>query len=270
MQPKEATLPISSQLQSARDQNVDSSSDKIGGVTSQLQIGKRVGSGAYGTVHIAHLLDNNDSEKRYIVKRAWTLSEIESNVPMAVMQLDSAIDTQRTGVAQATGVAQEGKLDADSSNEGDNDNSSSDKMKERAERCRYYWNVERHIVQKLASSQISSEEEQEEGYSNTHVTPQFKGVFRSAAVDDNDNSEAGEIVPGYGKIGGSDSTTENNIFSMINGGDDYEELHEWMVFEYIPSSSDGGDEESLPALTLLDAMEVSTRILYLSLYLHLS
>lgn len=227
---RRASLQTSSQLQSTKDENEESA----------LRIGKRVGSGAYGTVHIAHSLDN-DSEKRCIVKRAWTLSEIEMNVPTAVMQLDSTRDVQRTGVARATGVAQQDNHD-------ENSTSGGDKMKERAERCRYYWNVERHIVQKLANEASSS---------NSHVTPQFKGVFRS----DGDTNEGGEIVPGYGKIGTADNNNNSNegggFFSMMNGGDDNEGIHEWMVFEYIPSSLEGGDEESLPSLTLLDAMEVS-------------
>eukprot|EP00984_Skeletonema_dohrnii_P035874 scaffold36193_cov216-Skeletonema_dohrnii-CCMP3373.AAC.3 len=194
---------------------------------------------------------------------------------MAVMELDSssANDSQRTGVARATGVVEEDRNDDDSSDDDDSisNNSSSrssdDKMKERAERCRYYWDVERHIVQKLSSSQMSNEDE---GYPNIHVTPQFKGVFQSGAVDDNDNNgggEEGEIVPGYGKIGEHDNTDDDNnkqgggFFSMMNndGDDDDERLqHEWMVFEYIPSSSmDGSHDESSTALTLLDAMEVA-------------
>jgi len=259
----------SSRLQFSIIDNEESKEDNnnIGGISGdgyQLRIGQRVGSGAYGTVHIAHLLN---SEKRYIAKRAWTLSEFELNVPMAVMELDSsANDGQRTGVARATGVVEEGSNDDDDDNIRNN-NSSGDKLKERAERCRYYWNVERHIVQKLSSSQMSNEDE---GYSNIHVTPQFKGVFQSAAVDDNDNNgggEEGEIVPGYGKIGEHDNTDDDNnkqgggFFSMMNndGDDDDERLqHEWMVFEYIPSSSvDGSHEESAAALTLLDAMEVA-------------
>lgn len=203
-------MSLSSQLQwqlqssllpnSNENEEKDSSPDETntGGIsfsfTDQLRlsIGKRVGSGAYGTVHIAHLhndIDIDSDVKRnverymYIVKRAWTLSEIEMNVPMAVMQLDdddnnnnnnntnnkSASDVQRTGLAQATGVAQEGSDDDDN----DNKSSSSDKMKERAERCRYYWNVERHIVQKLASSSQMSrkdkDEQDEEGLAVHHL-----------------------------------------------------------------------------------------------------
>lgn len=282
---RESSLLVSSssRLQFSTVDNEESKEDdtNIGGISGdgyQLRIGQRVGSGAYGTVHIAHLLNNssNDdsSEKRCIAKRAWTLSELELNVPTAVMELDSsANDSQKTGVARATGVVEEDSNDDDSSDDDDDNisnsssSSSDDKLKERAERCRYYWNVERHIVQKLSSSQISNEDE---GYSNIHVTPQFKGVFQSGAVDDNDNNaggEEGEIVPGYGKIGEHDNTEDDNnkqgggFLSMMNndGDDDDRGLqHEWMVFQYIPSSSmDGSHEESSAALTLLDAMEVA-------------
>eukprot|EP00985_Skeletonema_marinoi_P032961 scaffold40094_cov197-Skeletonema_marinoi.AAC.1 len=252
---RESSLLVSSssRLQFSTVDNEESKEDNnnIGGISGdgyQLRIGQRVGSGAYGTVHIAHLLNNSSNddsdEKRYIAKRAWTLSELELNVPTAVMELDSsANDSQRTGVARATGVVEEDSNDDDSSDDDDDNisnssSSSSDgKLKERAERCRYYWNVERHIVQKLSSSQISNEDE---GYSNIHVTPQFKGVFLSGAVDDNESNaggEEGEIVPGYGKIDEHDNTDDTNnkqgggFFSMMNndGDDDDERLqHEWM------------------------------------------
>ena len=273
-----SSLLVSSKLQSSTNGSGDSAANSKTFGGGELRIGKRVGSGTYGTVHIAHLLNNNndnnnnddiDSDKRYIAKRAWTLSELELNVPMAVMQLDSANDNQRTGVVCATGlVVEQGNkddaVDSDDDDDNYNDSSRKDELKERAERCRYYWNVERHIVQKLESSIEGGRDS-----NNRHVTPQFKGVYQSTEVDDNDDGgEQGEIVPGYGKIGKLDGTDDDNnnnqgiggFFSMFNDGDNKEGLrHEWMVFEYIPSPSCG--DESSPALTLLDAMEVSTRTL---------
>ena len=270
----------SSQLQSSRDDNEEKSTANIqttggGGGSDQLQlrIGKRVGSGAYGTVHIAtHLLDDdsNDNETKYIAKRAWTLSELELNVPMAVMQLDNnngaENNRQRTGVVCSTGLAEQdnNNKDIDSSDHDDTNNgNNTDKLKETAARCQHYWNVERHIVQKLA-------EGGGDAINDSYVTPQFKGVYQSAPIDNNDNDEGeqGEIVPGYGTINKLDSDSDDNnnnqgmgaFFSMFNDGDDDNKeglCHEWMVFEYIPSPLSMSGEESLPALTLLDAMEVS-------------
>ena len=267
----------SSQLQSSRDDNEErstansittgsgSSSDQL-----QLRIGKRVGSGAYGTVHIAHS-DDSDDESRYIAKRAWTLSELELNVPMAVMQLDNKNsaenNNQRTGVVCATGLAeQDNTNDDDDSDTTDNSSNNTDKLKETAARCQYYWNVERHIVQKLASST----KEGGDAINDSYVTPQFKGVYQSAPINDNDdNDDGGEIVPGYGTINklDSDSVDDNNnnqgmgaFFSMFSDGDDDNQeglCHEWMVFEYIPSPLLSDEESLLPAMTLLDAMGVS-------------
>ena len=272
----------SSQLHSSRDDNEERNTANIqttgsgGGGSDQLQlrIGKRVGSGAYGTVHIAtHLIDDSD-ETRYIAKRAWTLSELELNVPMAVMQLDNNYNSQRTGVVCATGLAEQGNNnnDIDSSDNDDDTNSNNeDKLKETAARCQYYWNVERHIVQKLASA--SSIEEGGDTTDSLHVTPQFKGVYQSAPINDNndDGGEQGEIVPGYGTINKLDTAVDDNnnnqgmgaFFSMFNDGDDDNKeglCHEWMVFEYIPSPLLSDEESSLPALTLLDAMGVSSYI----------
>lgn len=229
-----------------------------------LRIGKRIGSGAYGTVHTAQFV-NSENNKQYIAKRAWTLAELELDVPKAVMQLDRySCNQQKTGIARLVGGAT-GVVEGGSSSDDNGD--SKDKLKESAERCRYYWNVERHICQKLSSSSKSFHRNL-----NIKVTPQFMGVFQSAVVvdDDDDDGEEEEIVPGYGKIIGKHDTNNNNneqfggeFFSMKyknNSGDDDNEGHDWMVFEYIPSFScsiGGDDDDDSPATTLLDAMEVS-------------
>ena len=272
----------SSQLQSSRDDNEERSTANIqttgsgGGGSDQLQlrIGKRVGSGAYGTVHIATHLNNSDNETRYIAKRAWTLSELELNVPMAVMQLDTN-NSQRTGVVCATGLAEQDNNDDDDGSDTTDNSNNEDKLKETAARCQYYWNVERHIVQKLASA--SSIEEGGDAINDSYVTPQFKGVYQSAPINDNIDNDGGEqekIVPGYGTINklDRDSVDDNNnnqgmgaFFSMFNNGDDDNKeglCHEWMVFEYIPSPLLSDEESLLPAMTLLDAMGVSTYFLH--------
>jgi hypothetical protein len=243
---------------------IDNDDGGKNGFPPLLRIGKRIGSGAYGTVHIAQFVDNHDDKKQYIAKRAWTLAELELNVPSAVMQLEkNSWNHPRTGVTRqlldggATGVVEEGSSNDDVNNISSD---SKDKLKERAERCRYYWNVERHIFQKLSSSSSQMK------VNINNVTPQFMGVFQSAI--DNDDGGEEEIVPGYGTIGKHDTDNNNNNNKQLGGGffsmnmnnnrDDDDKGHEWMVFEFIPSSIDSaGNDDDSPALTLLDAMEVS-------------
>ena len=162
----------------------------------------------------------------------------------------------RTGVmVQATtGVAQQKQKISNGDDSNDDGTVDGDKLKERAERCRYYWNVERHMVQKLSSE--NSERGKE--YMDVKVTPQFKGVYSSSTAVDNDDGEE-EIVPGYGKVDIANKQQGVGFFSMVinDGDDDEEEQHEWMVFEYISSTNDDEAGSSSPALTLLDTMEVS-------------
>lgn len=273
----------SSEEESAKIANEEGSSDK------NLVIGPRIGSGTYGTVHIA-LLNNNidennnddsdsssrssNNKKYYIAKRAWALGEIELNVPLAVMELDDNNDELNTGgvsrvgtgLSTASAASATGLVKDDSSSDGNSNGSEKqqDSIQEKAENCQYYWNVERHIFEKL-------QRQQKEDVMSI-ATPQFIGVFRS-----NNESDEGEeeIVPGYGKLdvpNNSDDNNNNDGNDNILGGflsvitnnnnnnnsdddDNKEEGHEWMVFEYIPSSID----DSSHPLTLLDAMEMDLK-----------
>jgi hypothetical protein len=244
------------------------------GSNKNLVIGPRIGSGTYGTVHIA-LLNNNDEsdsgsrsskEKTYyIAKRAWTLAELELNVPSAVMELDDSNElngvVSRVGTGLSTAASATGLVKDDASSNGSE--KQQDNLQEKAERCRYYWNVERHIFEKLQRQQ-----EEGGGGVDSIATPQFLGVFRSN--NESNEGEEEDIVPGYGKLDGpnnSDSSDNNDgngilggflsaITSNSNSDDDNkEDGHEWMVFEYIPSSID----DSSQPLTLLDAMEMDLK-----------
>ena len=101
----------SSDEESANKQEVVATNEQ--GSNKNLVIGPRIGSGTYGTVHIA-LLDNfdqSDNSNRiskektyYIAKRAWTLSELEFNVPAAVMELDGNNELNTSGVVSRVGT----------------------------------------------------------------------------------------------------------------------------------------------------------------------
>jgi hypothetical protein len=241
------------------------------GSNKNLVIGPRIGSGTYGTVHIALLnnVDESDSGSRsskektyYVAKRAWTLAELELNVPAAVMELDDnnelnsgVVSRVGTGLSTASSASSAtGLVKDDASSNGSE--KQQDSLQENAERCRYYWNVERHILEKL-------QRQQKEDVMSS-ATPQFIGVFRSN--NESNEGEEEEIVPGYGKLDGpnnSDSNNNNDGNDILGGflsaitnsnsdDDNKEHGHEWMVFEYIPSSID----DSSQPLTLLDAMEM--------------
>ena len=155
--------------------DITNSSEKAEGTTKNgqsnnnkknLVIGPRIGSGTYGTVHIAlldnNINDNNDESSRrskektyYIAKRAWTLAELELNVPSAVMELDDSNElngvVSRVGTGLSTAASATGLVKDDASSNGSE--KQQDSLQEKAERCRYYWNVERHIFEKLQRQQ---------------------------------------------------------------------------------------------------------------------
>ena len=94
---------------------------------SDLKVGKEIGSGSYGRVHELTVTtisgkDDKSTTATVIGKQAWTASHFEAKDDKAV--------TTKTG--------------------------SKDKQtpKDRAKRCDYYWQVEEHVVSKLASSTI--------------------------------------------------------------------------------------------------------------------
>ena len=212
-------------------ENVDESSLPL------LHIGGRVGSGSYGTVHQGFLIQAKDDIQPCIAKRAWTLAELEANVPSKILKLDQQEENQRTGiaVAQRTGLATAKLLD-DKAGDDETVSLSPSELRTRAERCKHYWEVERHCFQK-----IETRREKKAGGDDvdSRATPAFLGVHQ----DDGSSSTALEgvdAVQGYGRLNKDESE------------------HKWMVFEFVGSVDDAGvGTIGEPARTLLDAMEVS-------------
>ena len=101
--------------------------------TDSLEILDEIGSGSYGTVHLAKLVSRVDNKEKYAVaKRAWTLPELEE---------------------KAKGTMQEREL------------------KELAERCEYYLDVERHCLAKLADVVEGDDNEE------NSLVPKLLGVY---------------------------------------------------------------------------------------------
>ena len=202
-----------------------------------LRIGSRVGSGSYGTVHQGYLISAEDDFQPCIAKRAWTLAEIEANVPSRIFKLDQEEKQRREqlAVAQRTGLASV-KL---AQNDGEVTNAESEPLsasdlKTRSDRCRHYWDVERHCYQKM-------EEINRQKNRMGNAAPQFLGVHR----DDGRGDQFGSGV----SIQGS-GTPSNEKGTANKCG------QEWMVLEFVGTSL-GDGSIGKPAQTLLDAMEVS-------------
>jgi hypothetical protein len=200
-----------------------------------LRIGSRVGSGSYGTVHQGYLISAEDDFQPCIAKRAWTLAEIEANVPSRIFQLDQEEKQRREqlAVAQRTGLASV-KL---AQNDGEVTNAESEPLsasdlKTRSDSCRHYWDVERHCYQKM-------EEINRQKNHMGNAAPKFLGVHRDDGRGDQFGS--GVSIQGYGRP----SNEKGNKCGQ-----------EWMVLEFVGTSL-GDGSIGKPAQTLLDAMEVS-------------
>ena len=191
-----------------------------------LRIGKRIGSGSYGTVHQGYFIRSKDDFQPCIAKRAWTLAELEANVPQQILQSEKEQKGRQLAVAQQTGLAVAQRtglvaaspttvMDDDVSN--NNSNLSPSEIKTRAERCKHYFDVEKHCFQKMEDKNKNNGEDE-----SKRAAPEFFGVY-----EDDGNGES-EPIEGYGDNDGS----------------------KWMVFEFVGAVNE-------PSHTLLDAMEVS-------------
>ena len=123
----------------------DASRGKATKSSYDLVILDEVGSGSYGTVHLSQLrptgddTGDDDAPKYTIAKRAWSQPELQSLAEAAAQSLTASIDADAT----ATGphkVAQKSKL---------KETTDEERIRERAERCEYYLNVEEHCLAKL-------------------------------------------------------------------------------------------------------------------------
>jgi hypothetical protein len=202
-----------------------------------LRIGSRVGSGTYGTVHQGYLIRAEDDIQLCIAKRAWTLAELEANVPSQILKLDSKEKQRREKltVAQRTGLASV-KL---AQNDGEISNAESEPLsaldlKTRSDRCRHYWDVERHCYQKM--NEINRQKNR-----MGKASPKFLGVHRDDGRGD--QFVSGVSSQGYG-------TPSNEKGNANKSG------QEWIVLEFVGTSLSYGSIGK-PAQTLLDTMEVS-------------
>ena len=248
-------LLATSTIDSSRDiatflEGVDESSLPL------LRVGERVGSGSYGTVHQGFLIRAKDDIQPCIAKRAWALAELEGNVPSQILKLERAEKkrAEQLAVAQSTGLASvklaQNEVENATNNDDDYASLSQPELKTRSERCRHYWEVERHCFQKIEASKRKI------GQDSSHVgkaTPAFLGVYQGDGSGD--ELEKSDFIQGYGLLG-KESTDNGWFTSNGNGGVDTDKGHDWMVFEFVGSDPSGVAGE--PARTLLDAMEVST------------
>lgn len=217
-----------------------------------LLIGKRIGSGSYGTVHEGFLIQPKVFEGKEIIfnngydydvvngndgveynampciaKRPWSLPELENSVPSKIFDGEN----ENVAIAPKTGtVSDEGRKNPN--------------WKERASRCMHYWNVESHCFQKLKD--CHEKDENLNGIGKNAI-PRYYGVFSDVGSGPYSGMES-IIVNGYGM-------TAND-----KNGDSEKQCHRWMVFEKVGGMSLNG-AESDTALSLLDAMEVSSLLL---------
>lgn len=256
-----------------------------------LHIGKRIGSGSYGTVHRGYLLRSKDEIVPCIAKRAWTLAELTSDIPMQILKLEQERKQQhrqdnnnKLMMAQRTGLASSSSSSSTSlpNSEKDRTISSESDLKTRAERCEHYWEVERHCFQKMKTTPMILATEDTPHHTTTNgksVPPIFWGIYRD---DGRSGTDGEDSLPGYGALssplGKQSSNTNNFWFSASSssgssdgggtaGGDS--KGHKWMVFELVGAVNNDGSVGHEPAQTLFDAMEVRiTPFLVLFIYWH--
>ena len=136
-------------------------------------------------------------------------------------------------VVVRTGLAKQNDNEEEEKNK---EKVTSEEAKKRTERCRHYWNVERHCFEKLEKVMG-----QQQDVSNKRAVPSFLGVF-----GDDGSGLQSDVMDGYGVVG-----ERNEGAGGWFNNDEAIDGHEWMVFESVESI-----EEGEGAMTLLDAMEV--------------
>ncbi len=231
-----------------------------------LRIGKRVGSGSYGTVHQGYLLrSKKDAAVPCIAKRAWTLAELKADIPLQLLKLEQKKTKQRGQedehsssnlvIAQRTGLASfNSEKDYTPESTAAIALSAAD-LKNRAERCEHYWNVERHCFQKMTRAMDENNLRNPTSTTGMSVPPVFWGVYR----DDGLGGGSDALIPGYGALSLPGKQASNgNFWSLAsNGGkEDASKGHKWMVFEFVGTAKKDGNLVYEPAQTLFDALEV--------------
>uniref|UniRef100_A0A7S4T6Z0 Protein kinase domain-containing protein n=1 Tax=Ditylum brightwellii TaxID=49249 RepID=A0A7S4T6Z0_9STRA len=126
----------------------------------KISIGKNIGSGSYGTVHLATLISDENSGvdggegQILIAKRAWTIDELR-------VRLSTTDGSSSSGSGEE---AKESPAPLDEST-----------LQKKAKRCQYYLDVEKHCFTKIAELQNSQ----------TGVVPDFLGTY----TDQHDHHE---------------------------------------------------------------------------------
>ena len=112
-----------------------------------LRIGRRVGSGSYGTVHEGYFITRNATTaeesgiQHIIAKRAWTVNELEANIPTQIFNFDQEKRSQqeeKMSVAQQTGLAVKSLpiMNTNNDNNGESFHDDAD-VKMKYERCKH-------------------------------------------------------------------------------------------------------------------------------------
>lgn len=214
-----------------------------------INLGKIIGSGSYGIVRLCTIPYNPSSspstagEYTYVAKRAWTKREL--------VKLDEKRAAKKKEAMSMTGnddIEDIDTVNKNNDNNNDNDNKKkSNNLKERAERCANYLEVEGHCLAKIRS-----------GRSSTTAGGKGRGGEDYSSSIDMSLSVLSAVVPNL--IGrflddGSfalSSDDDNNNDNSEKGG-----KRSWLVFDGI-SDSASSNEDVLPfepARTLRQLME---------------
>mmetsp|Transcript_27685 Transcript_27685/g.55955 ORF Transcript_27685/g.55955 Transcript_27685/m.55955 type:complete len:748 (+) Transcript_27685:459-2702(+) len=140
----------------------------------KLQILDEVGSGSYGTVHLCQLIPKSEnapqqqqqqqqSHQYRIAKRAWTQSELLELAKAAAQSATESIEADLSSTGphkQALKSRAEAMTDEE-------------RIRDRAGRCRYYLDVERHCLEKLCSGE---DREYGDAAARDHV-PKLVGTY---------------------------------------------------------------------------------------------
>eukprot|EP00566_Odontella_aurita_P020926 CAMPEP_0113566006 /NCGR_PEP_ID=MMETSP0015_2-20120614/22488_1 /TAXON_ID=2838 /ORGANISM="Odontella" /LENGTH=359 /DNA_ID=CAMNT_0000468257 /DNA_START=35 /DNA_END=1110 /DNA_ORIENTATION=+ /assembly_acc=CAM_ASM_000160 len=183
---------------------------------SIVQVGEHVGSGSYGTVHVVSFeTDGMIEDELYIGKRPWTYDELREKASEAAKEAEE----KAKKADGEDGDEEDDKKMSSSSGEGKWMESDAS-IKERAERCKYYVDVERHCLNKL-----------------NDLDDEMTKTAREECITDLIGTHM------------DDEGREWLVFKFVPRGTGYGESSD-------DDASDDDSEPSKPALSLSDAMEL--------------
>ena len=128
-----------------------------------------VGWGSYGIIHNAKFVngdgnDDNDDSSILVAKRAWTLDELKEKPPAT-----TATTKDDGDIADIESTASQ--IDDEKENK---------MLKGRAERCRYYLDVEQHCGTKISSSKSGGRRRKKD---RTVLPPRLFGKYKDNSTD---------------------------------------------------------------------------------------